>query len=52
MTAVEFNIEDINHNAEDLRKDIDDNDMYTLELMKLDLAPKKVAKYINCVVAI
>ena len=23
--------------------------MYTLELMKLDLAPKKVAKYINCV---
>ena len=49
MTAVEFNVEDINHNAEDLRKDIDNNDMYTLEPMKLELAPRKVAKYINCV---
>ena len=47
MTGVEFHIEDINHNAEELRKDIDDNDEYALELMKLELAPKKVAKYIN-----
>ena len=47
MTGVEYNIQDINHNAEELRKDIDDNDEYALELMKLELAPKKVAKYIN-----
>ena len=47
MTGVEFHIEDINHNAEELRKDIDNNDEYALELMKLELAPKKVAKYIN-----
>ena len=47
MTGVEFHIEDINHNAEELRKDIDNSDEYTIELMKLELAPKKVAKYIN-----
>ncbi|WP_289705127.1 hypothetical protein, partial [Bacteroides acidifaciens] len=47
MTGVEFHIEDINHNAEELRKDIDNNDEYALELMKLELTPKKVAKYIN-----
>ena len=47
MTGVEFHIEDIDHNAEELRKDIDNSDEYALELMKLELTPKKVAKYIN-----
>lgn len=47
MTTAEINIEDMNHNAEELRKDVDNSTKYTVELMKIDNSPKKVAKYVN-----
>lgn len=47
MTTAEINIEDMNYNAEELRKDVDNNAKYTVELMKIDKSPKKVAKYVN-----
>ena len=47
MAAAEINIEDINNNAEDLRKDVDNSTKYTVELMKLDKSPRKIAKYVD-----
>ena len=47
MAIVEINIEDVNHNAEELRNDVDSSVKYTIELRKIDLAPRKVAKYIS-----
>ena len=47
MATVEINIKDVNHNAKELRNDVDRSVKYTIKLKKLDLAPRKVAKYIN-----
>lgn len=47
MNTIEINIEDMNNNAEELRKDLDSNSKYTIELMKIEKSPKKMAKYVN-----
>ncbi|KAK8870579.1 hypothetical protein M9Y10_008465 [Tritrichomonas musculus] len=47
MATFEINIKDVNHNSKELRNYVDSSVKYTIELQKLELAPRKVAKYIN-----